>query len=77
MSFSALSHALSPCRSSVGIVSTPWWAPSTIPMATARDALSPPTMAFALIAAVKSSVYLRMMYTDEGSVPSVGLAFPT
>ena len=34
-------------------------------------------MAFALIAAVKSSVYLRMMYTDEGSVPSVGLAFPT
>ena len=36
-------------------------------MATARDALSPPTMAFALIAAVKSSVYLRMMYTDEGS----------
>mmetsp|Transcript_35243 Transcript_35243/g.59390 ORF Transcript_35243/g.59390 Transcript_35243/m.59390 type:complete len:233 (+) Transcript_35243:444-1142(+) len=46
-------------------------------MATERDALSPPTMAFAFTASSKLSMYFKMMYTLDGSVPSVGLALPT
>mmetsp|Transcript_46750 Transcript_46750/g.108608 ORF Transcript_46750/g.108608 Transcript_46750/m.108608 type:complete len:296 (-) Transcript_46750:305-1192(-) len=76
-SVSHLFQALRPFRSSCGIPSTPWYAPRTMPIATARLALSPPTIAFALAAAAKSFMYFRMMYTLDGSVPSVGDALPT
>ena len=72
-----LSHSTSaPSPNSLGIPSSPPYAPSTIPTATARLALSPPTSAFALAASARFK-YLQMKYTDAGSVPSVGLALPT
>jgi hypothetical protein len=61
---------------SLGIAFKPCFAPRTSPMGIDLEALSPPTMAFAAAACLKS-LYLRMKYIAPGSVPSVGLAFPT
>merc|ERR1719413_345776 len=55
------SHALRPLRHTSGIPSKPWYAPRTMPMATARLALSPPTMAFALAASIRLSSYFKMI----------------
>merc|ERR1711907_170733 len=60
----------------LGIASTPSFAPSTMPTATAREALSPPTIALAT-AAFRKSLYFRMKYSAPGRVPSVGEALPT